>query len=244
MNTFSAVHLRDRPLVGGVVVVVDVIRAFTTAAAAFAAGAERILCVETLREAFALQRTHRDAVLMGEEQGARPAGFHLGNSPIDVSAADLGRGLVIQRTSNGTRGLAAARQAESVLAAAATNVGATAQWITLHRPGSEVTILCTGDTSEDEACAAHLGEILVGASPDPADLAAAVLAAGREHMVQWRDPAHEKHDGFAADLEACSAVDRYNFAMVGRQGGATVELRAESTEGRLRAGTDPQPPDA
>jgi 2-phosphosulfolactate phosphatase len=56
MNTFSVVHLRDRPLVAGVVVVVDVIRAFTTAAAAFAAGAERILCVETLSEAFALQR--------------------------------------------------------------------------------------------------------------------------------------------------------------------------------------------
>jgi hypothetical protein len=63
-------------------------------------------------------------------------------------------------------------------------------------------------------------------------------------MAQWRDPAHAKHDGFAADLEACSAVDRYNFAMVGRHGGATVELRAELTEGRLLAATGPQPPDA
>jgi 2-phosphosulfolactate phosphatase len=227
MNTFSVVHLRDRPLVAGVVVVIDVIRAFTTAAAAFAAGAERILCVETLSEAFALHRVHRDAVLMGEEHGDRPAGFDLGNSPIAVSTADLGRGLVIQRTSNGTRGLAVAREAESVLAAAATNVGATARWITTHRPDSEVTVLCTGDTSEDEACAMHLGKLLIGASPDPGDLSAAIRAAGhQEHMGQWRHPAHEKHDAFAADLEACSVVDRYNFAMVGRQGGATVELRA------------------
>lgn len=225
MSTFSVVHLRDRPLVSGVVVVIDVIRAFTTAPAAFAAGAERIVCVRALDEAFALQQAHRKAVLMGEEHGARPAGFDLSNSPIEVSAADLDGELVIQRTSNGTRGLAAAHQADSVLAAAATNVSATAQWIIANRPEADVTALCTGDTSEDEACAAHLGAILGGANPDPVDLAAAVRAAGLEHIAQWRNPDDEKHADFVTDLEACSTVDRYAFAMVGRRNGTTVELR-------------------
>jgi 2-phosphosulfolactate phosphatase len=91
-----------------------------------------------------------------------------------------------------------------------------------------VTILCTGDTSEDEACAKHLGKLLIGVSPDAGDLSAAIRAAGhQEHIAQWRDPASEKHDGFVADLEACSVVDRYGFAMVGHRDGAKVELRAD-----------------
>lgn len=225
MRSFSVVHLRDRPALTEVVVVIDVIRAFTTAAAAFASGADRIVCVEKLDEAFTLRDLSPRAVLMGEEHGQRPEGFHLGNSPVEVAAADLTGAHVIQRTSNGTRGLATAHRATALLAAAATNITATARWIAEHHPHSPVTALCTGDTSEDEACAVHLGALLRGTSPAPADLASAVLAAGAEHTAIWRNPTHPKHDGFTADLEACSMVDHYDFAMVGRLLDVTVELR-------------------
>jgi 2-phosphosulfolactate phosphatase len=88
-----------------------------------------------------------------------------------------------------------------------------------------VTALCTGDTSEDEACAVHLGALLRGTNPDPADLASAVRAAGAEHTAVWRHPTDPKHDGFVADLEACSTVDQYDFAMVGHLLQTTVVLR-------------------
>ncbi|TCN40136.1 2-phosphosulfolactate phosphatase [Kribbella orskensis] len=225
MKSFNVVHLRHRPALTEVVVVIDVIRAFTTAAAAFAAGAERIVCVEKLDQAFALRDQSLGAVLMGEEHGQRPEGFDLGNSPVEVAASDLTGAHVIQRTSNGTRGLASAHQAVALLAAAATNITATARWITEHHPHSPVTALCTGDTSEDEGCAVHLGALLRGTNPAPADLASAVRAAGAEHMGVWRHPTHSKHEGFVADLEACSMVDQYEFAMVGRLLDSTVELR-------------------
>jgi len=38
-------------------------------------------------------------------------------------------------------------------------------------------------------------------------------------------PDHEKHAGFVADVEMCSEVDRYDFAMVGQPNGTAVELR-------------------
>jgi 2-phosphosulfolactate phosphatase len=215
MNSCSVVQLDEcPPSAGAVVVVVDVIRAFTSAATAFAAGADRIFCVERLDQAFALRGRHRGALLMGEQHGARPDGFDLGNSPVEVGAADLTGKWVIQRTSNGTRGLVAGCQPESILAAAAINVDATARWITVHRPGAAVTIVCTGETSEDKACASHLGAILRGETPSRAGLSAAVRSAACEHVAQWRNPHHAKHEGFTEDVEACSDVDRYDFAMV------------------------------
>lgn len=90
----------------GAVVVIDVIRAFTTAAAALAAGAVRVICVETLAEAHALRQAEPSAVLMGEQRGLRPDGFDFGNSPSQFDRADVRGAVIVQRTSNGTRGLA------------------------------------------------------------------------------------------------------------------------------------------
>lgn len=226
MRSFSVRHLPDRAAVGGAIVVIDIIRAFTTAAAAFAAGADRILCVESLDQAFALREQYPNAVLMGEVEGRRPMGFDLGNSPLEVANAGLNRATVIQRTSNGTRGLAATDTADSILAMAATNVRATARWILDGPRHASVTALCTGNTSEDRACAEFLGELLAGEAPDAGRLGAAVEAAAQEHRALWRNPADEKHAGFADDIKVCSDVDRYDFAMVGRISAAAVELRA------------------
>jgi 2-phosphosulfolactate phosphatase len=208
-----------------VVIVIDVIRAFTTAAAAFVAGAERILCVETLEQAAALRDRLPGAVLMGETEGRRPPGFDLGNSPVEVAAASLDGAVVVQRTSNGTRGLAAAWIADAVVAAAATNVTATARWVSRHHGMAAVTALCTGDTAEDISCAHHLGGLLAEGIADTAELAAGVRAGAQEHMALWRDPRAGKHDGFMEDVEVCSDVDRYDFAMVGRRSGLAIELR-------------------
>ncbi len=69
--------------------VVDVIRAFTTAAYAFDAGAAEIYLVSTVEEAVRFKAEHADVLLMGEEHGRRPAGFDFSNSPVAISRADL-----------------------------------------------------------------------------------------------------------------------------------------------------------
>ena len=61
--------------VKGPVVVVDVIRAFSTAAYAFGAGARCIYLVASVEEALAFKEAHAGSIAMGEDRGLRPEGF-------------------------------------------------------------------------------------------------------------------------------------------------------------------------
>src|SRR5580700_1520416 len=73
----------------GAVAVIDVFRAFTTAAVALANGASAIVMVETVEEALALRDAGAGGMCMGEVGGRRPPGFDFGNSPAELAAAEL-----------------------------------------------------------------------------------------------------------------------------------------------------------
>src|SRR6516164_10563272 len=99
----------------GCVAVIDVFRAFTTAAVALANGASRIVMVRTVEEALALRDAGIGQVRMGEVQGRAPDGFDFGNSPFEISGVDFRGQIIIQRTSAGTQGVVAAgSQAEGL----------------------------------------------------------------------------------------------------------------------------------
>src|SRR5690606_2691817 len=91
----------------GAAVVVDVLRAFTTAAAAFAAGAEHIVLVGTVEEALALKRANPGWLAMGEAGGRWIEGFDLSNSPFQTLARELTGAVIVQRTGAGTQGVIA-----------------------------------------------------------------------------------------------------------------------------------------
>ena len=99
----------------GHVVVIDVVRAFTTAAFAFEAGAREIALVGTPEEAFALRGEWRDAVLVGESGGRPIPGFDFGNGPAALVGADLRGHRVILRSSSGTQGVVRATAAKEIL---------------------------------------------------------------------------------------------------------------------------------
>src|SRR5438067_3028958 len=86
----------------GVVIVIDVIRAFTVAAYAFAGGAHRLLLVRTVEEAHALRTRFPEALLVGEIGGRLISGFDLNNSPSLVAATNVSGRILIQRTGAGT----------------------------------------------------------------------------------------------------------------------------------------------
>ncbi len=73
----------------GVVIVIDVIRAFTVAAYAIAGGARRLWLVRTTDEAFALRQQEPQALLAGEIGGRMIPGFNLNNSPSLMSATHV-----------------------------------------------------------------------------------------------------------------------------------------------------------
>src|SRR5208282_5381349 len=92
----------------GAVAIIDVFRAFTTAAVVLANGACRIVMVSTIEEAFALRDSRVGQLCMGEVRGWPPDGFDFGNSPFEVAQVDFAGKTIIQRTSAGTQGIVAA----------------------------------------------------------------------------------------------------------------------------------------
>lgn len=104
-------------VVTGSTVAIDVVRAFTTAAYAFGAGATAIHLAESLTDVYRLLDAHPTWVAMGENCGLRPERFALSNSPVHAAEADLDGRTVVQRTSAGTRGAFSAKWCNPLLCA-------------------------------------------------------------------------------------------------------------------------------
>ena len=200
----------------GIVVVIDVIRAFTTAAYAFAAGAEDITLVSTVEEALTLRDQIPNAVVMGEVGGLPPEGFDLGNSPSALIDLDLSGRHFIQRTSAGTQGVVRSVGAEMLLACSLCCAGATARYVQTLAPDT-VTFVITGvfardqvnSGDEDAACADYVEALLRGEIPDPAHFIRRVYDAGVGSP--FLDPTQPEFP--ASDHELATAIDRFDFAM-------------------------------
>jgi 2-phosphosulfolactate phosphatase len=197
----------------GTVVIVDVFRAFTTAAVALARGADRIVMVAGIDEALRLRDRGVGEITVGEVNGIRPEGFDFGNSPYEMTQASLEGKVVIQSTRAGTTGVAAATQAEAVYGASFVVADATARAIRKDDP-SYVTIVAMGwnaqvRTDEDEQCALYLRNVLQGRRPDPDAVRKLVLESGE--VAKFRDP-NQPHF-HPEDLEIALEVNKYDFAV-------------------------------
>jgi 2-phosphosulfolactate phosphatase len=211
----------------GTVVVIDVFRAFTTAAVVLARGAEKIVMVDDVAAALALREAGVGELCMGEVGGVRAEGFDLGNSPFEALSADVAGRTVIQRTSAGTQGVAAAAEhAERLFAGSLVTASATARAVLAGSP-DVVTLVAMGAagearTDEDELCALHLRHLLTGHAGDPAAVRALVLAGGR--TLDAADPEMSYlHPG---DVGVCLDVDRFDLAVEVRREDGLLVARA------------------
>jgi 2-phosphosulfolactate phosphatase len=218
----------------GTVVVIDVIRAFTTAAFAFAAGTEEIILVGTVEEAFALREQSPGALVMGEVRGLPPPGFDFGNSPSTLIGADLTRRRLIQRTSTGTQGVVNSHKADMLLTASFCCAQATVDYIRRLSP-NQVTFVVTGlgpdgRGEEDLACAEYLEALLAGQHPDPEPYTKRVKECRTSRYI-FADP--DKPQFPWEDIECCVDVDRFDFAMVveRRDGLLTMKARKQNPAG-------------
>ena len=107
------------------VVVIDVLRAFTAAAWAFHRGAAELVLTTTVDEAFRLRDRHQGSVIMGEVDALPVDGFDLPNSPTAVADATLRAQRVIHRTTAGTQGACRALAASHLYAASLVVANAT-----------------------------------------------------------------------------------------------------------------------
>lgn len=153
----------------GLIVVIDVIRAFTTAANAFHHGAKEIFPVLEVEDAFALQKDNPHLLMMGEVQKEKIEGFHFGNSPTQFIGHTLEGASMVQRTTCGTRGvMKALEKANHILASSFVIANATVKRIEKMGP-KKITLLMTSKVKgdEDAALADYLEKLLLGISIDP-----------------------------------------------------------------------------
>lgn len=211
-----------------VAVVIDVMRAFTAAAWAFARGAERIVLAGTLDEALELKGRHPDWVTL--KDGPPAAGFDFVNSPALLRSADVDGRTVVQKTTYGTAGALAAREASLVLCASFVVAGATARLLRT-RASDAVTFVVTGEdgqADEDLACAQYIAGVAAGAGTD----AAAFLSRAAASRAATRLAA-EAHRGFRGvhpdDVPLCLELDRFPFAMVAASEESLLVLRPRAT---------------
>lgn len=216
-------RLNKTPATAEAVVVIDVLRSFSTAAYALDGGAEGVYPVATIAEALQLRERFGDALLVGALGGGAPVpGFDCGNSPAALANFRLDRRRVIQHTAAGVQGLIRCHGAALLYAASLVCARATARALLAARPAS-VLLITTGewidrDGDEDAACADYLAALLRGEDPPAAPFAQRV----RDSDFGRRFDGACSHLP-VADLTDCTVVDRFDFAM-----------RAERSDGHLR----------
>jgi 2-phosphosulfolactate phosphatase len=197
----------------GSVAVIDVFRAFTTAAVALANGASRIVMVRTVEEALVLRAAGIGEVCMGEVRGRAPDGFNFGNSPFEISSLDFHDKTIIQRTSAGTQGIVAGNNADRLYAAALVTAQASVRALLSGSP-NRVSLVAMGDnglrrTDEDELCAMHLRNRLEGRPGDPDAIRRLILAGGE--VGRFNDPSRPYLH--PEDVDIALDIDRYDFAV-------------------------------
>lgn len=208
-----------------VAVVVDVMRAFTVAAWAFAQGAEKIVLAESLDEALALKARHPDWVALKD---GRPApGFDTLNSPGLMRSLDLAGRTVVQKTTAGTVGVFAVKEASLVLCASFVVAEATARLLQTNN-SDNVTFVITGENGqadEDLACAQYIARKTTQAGTDAGEF----LRRARESRAATELAEGVRQGVHPDDIALCLELDRFPFAIVATLENALIVLRTADT---------------
>lgn len=228
----------------GVAVVIDVFRAFTSAALMVHLGAQSLVLLAEPADVLRLKK-EEGYLAVGEVGGRQVAGFDLGNSPSEILAAGQKRFAgrwVAQRTSAGVTGaVAAARHADAVILGSYTTASAAVRYIRSLSPPVETISLvdmgCAGQepTPEDEACADYLEHLLTGR---PYDHPSALLRIIQHEATQKFLRGNQAHYP-PADPILCLQRDLFDFALVAHwKDGQLVARRVEAPpiQGRSPAG--------
>ena len=205
------VHGHTFPEAKGVCIVIDVLRAFTTAAYAFDAGAKEIHFVSTIEEAFQKKTEDPALLLMGEIEGVTIDGFQYGNSPHQLHTGDVAGKTLVQRTSSGTQGVVGCSHAEQIFATSFVIADATVEKVRALKP-VEVTIVATGRNYGDEDLA--LAEYLKNKLLDlPVELNPLLEGVQKSPCAERMRSGPTSYADGPYDIELATQINRFPFAI-------------------------------
>ncbi len=213
ISPVNFVTLDYPPVSCDAVVVIDVLRAFTTAAVAFSVGVTEILIAKDVSEAVSLKQRDTDLLTVGEVNGLKPRAFDYGNSPVEVDNKLLSGRRVVQTTTAGTTGLVLYANVDALFAASFLCAKATAA--ALRESGARsVAFVISGhkendQADEDRACAEYIAALFLQKSVNVKELVARVASSAAAQ--KFLDPLEV--DFREQDVEYAMKVDSEQFAM-------------------------------
>lgn len=218
-------------------IAIDVLRATTTIAAAFQAGAEAVQVFSDLDRLIQVseQWPADRRIRAGERGGERVDGFDLGNSPLDHSCDRTQGRRLFMSTTNGTRCLERIQQSPLVMTAALTTRQATVEALLPKRPETVWLVGSGWEGSyslEDTVCAGAIVHSLIQqtglsfgelAGNDAAIAAVSLFLQWQGQLLDlMRHATHgqrllKQHQ--LADLEYCAQLDVSDIVPVQQEPG-------------------------
>lgn len=201
-----------------VVIVIDVLRATSTIAAALANGCDELIPTESIEEAINIASGYRrsDYVLGGERRGVAVDGFDLGNSPGEYVASIVGGKKVILTTTNGTCAIKKYGNSVAIYTACFLNADAVLSTVASEHGDNDVILVCAGQEDrfcmEDALCAGLLArrfEEELGASLSDSARAVAMLYHNchdsiQSELLRSSHGAYLSSIGYEQDVLFCS----------------------------------------
>ncbi len=141
---FTPSEVQDGDLTDKLVIVIDVLRASTTAAAALANGAREIIPVASIDAAGELkQKLGKEHVLLcGERDGVKIEGFDLGNSPAEYESKAVKDKALIFCSTNGSKAMLKGGQGLFCLIGGLVNLSEVLRFAL--REQKDTAIICSG----------------------------------------------------------------------------------------------------
>jgi 2-phosphosulfolactate phosphatase len=144
-----------------IVVVIDVLRATSAICAAFDNGIASIIPVPTVEEAWEYKK--KGYLAGAERKGQIVEGFDFGNSPFSYMNPDFKGKDVVLTTTNGTKSLDVAKDADIVVVGSFLNLDFLSKW--LEKQDKNILCLCSGWQDkfnlEDTICAGAIVDYLI-----------------------------------------------------------------------------------
>lgn len=159
-----------------IVVVIDVLRATSAICSALNNGVSAVIPVSTIDEAKTYQE--KGYLVGAERQGEIVEGFDFGNSPYSYMKPELKGKEIVLSTTNGTRAINIAQEADQVIIGSLVNLEAITNY--LIKQNKNVLCLCSGWKDkfnlEDTICGGAISETLINSGNFSSDEDSSVAA--------------------------------------------------------------------
>lgn len=199
----------------GLAVIIDVFRAFSVACYIMDKGADKIIPVADINQAYQLKETHPDYILIGERDGRIQPGFDYGNSPTQIENVDLIHKTIVHTTSAGTQGVIHAKQADEIITGSFVNAQAIIKYIQNKNP-QQVSLVCMGlggttEADEDTLCARYIKNALEGKENNFSQIVE--YLRNESKTGSFLDEVSPDASTPKEDFEKCLSLDKFDFVL-------------------------------